>query len=45
MINGCRYCLQHHLASSKRVGLTPEDWERAQAGELFTATAKKKGQL
>jgi uncharacterized peroxidase-related enzyme len=26
MINGCRYCLQHHLASSKRVGLTPEDW-------------------
>jgi uncharacterized peroxidase-related enzyme len=27
MINGCRYCLQHHLASSKRVGLTPEDWD------------------
>jgi uncharacterized peroxidase-related enzyme len=26
MINGCRYCLQHHLASSKRVGLTSEDW-------------------
>lgn len=26
MINGCRYCLQHHLASSKRVGLTPENW-------------------
>ncbi len=26
MINGCRYCLQHHLASSKRAGLTPEDW-------------------
>ena len=25
-INGCHYCLQHHLASSKRVGLTPEDW-------------------
>jgi uncharacterized peroxidase-related enzyme len=26
MINGCRYCLQHHVASSKRVGLGPEDW-------------------
>jgi len=26
MINGCHYCLQHHLASSKRVGITPEDW-------------------
>jgi len=26
MINGCHYCLQHHLASSKRVGLMPEDW-------------------
>src|SRR6266851_189572 len=25
MINGCRYCQQHHLTSSKRVGLTPED--------------------
>ena len=21
MINGCRYCMQHHLAASKRVGL------------------------
>lgn len=27
MINGCRYCLQHHLASSKRAGLTPDDWK------------------
>src|ERR1700737_5600301 len=26
MINGCRYCLQHHLASSKRATVTPEDW-------------------
>ena len=24
-INGCRYCTQHHVASSKRVGLTAED--------------------
>jgi uncharacterized peroxidase-related enzyme len=27
MINACHYCLQHHLSSSKRVGLTAEDWE------------------
>lgn len=26
LINGCRYCTQHHVASSKRAGLTPEDW-------------------
>ncbi len=27
MINGCNYCLQHHLASSKRVGISPDDWQ------------------
>ncbi len=26
MMNQCQYCLQHHLASSKRAGLTQEDW-------------------
>lgn len=26
MINQCNYCLQHHLSSSKRAGLTPDDW-------------------
>src|SRR5260370_17467815 len=26
LINGCRYCTQHHVASSKRVGLGAEDW-------------------
>src|SRR5438309_11623435 len=26
LINGCRYCTQHHVASSKRVGLTADDW-------------------
>src|SRR3979409_235904 len=26
LINVVRYCTQHHLASSKRVGLTAEDW-------------------
>src|SRR5258708_16282351 len=25
LINGCRYCTQHHVASSKRAGLTAPD--------------------
>jgi uncharacterized peroxidase-related enzyme len=32
LINGCQYCTQHHLASSKRVGLTIEDWLALKAG-------------
>src|SRR5690242_13501728 len=32
MINGCHYCLQHHLASSKRAGLTPGDWSSLEQG-------------
>jgi uncharacterized peroxidase-related enzyme len=31
-INGCRYCAQHHIASSKRVGLTSEDYPALKAG-------------
>lgn len=31
-LNGCSYCLQHHLASSKRAGLTPEDWQALKDG-------------
>ena len=26
MLNHCDYCLQHHMASSKRAGLSVEDW-------------------
>jgi uncharacterized peroxidase-related enzyme len=33
LINGCRYCTQHHLSSSKRVGLTAEDWAALKAGD------------
>jgi len=32
-INGCRYCLQHHVASSKRVGLAAEDWKGLKEGD------------
>ena len=31
-LNGCNYCLQHHLASSKRTGLTAEDWKALTQG-------------
>ena len=33
LINGCRYCTQHHVTSSKRVGLTPEDWAALKVGD------------
>ena len=33
LINGCRYCTQHHVTSSKRVGLTPGDWAALKAGD------------
>lgn len=33
LINGCRYCTQHHVTSSKRVGLTPDDWTALKAGD------------
>jgi uncharacterized peroxidase-related enzyme len=42
MINQCRYCLQHHLASSKRVGLTPEDWKALQGGDYSRFAEKEK---
>ena len=32
-INNCHYCLQHHLASSKRVGLTAEAWNGLKEGD------------
>ena len=32
LINGCRYCAQHHVASSKRAGLTADDWTALKAG-------------
>lgn len=33
-INACNYCSQHHMASSKKVGLGPEDWKAMKAGDL-----------
>jgi uncharacterized peroxidase-related enzyme len=45
IINGCRYCLQHHLASSKRVGITPEGWEALKAGNYSSFTEKERDAL
>lgn len=45
LINGCHYCTQHHLASSKRVGLTGEDWSRLKAGDYSRYSDKERAAL
>jgi uncharacterized peroxidase-related enzyme len=45
MINGCDYCLQHHLAGSRRAGLTPEDWRQLRNPASSTFTDKEKAAL
>jgi uncharacterized peroxidase-related enzyme len=44
-INGCRYCTQHHVASSKRVGLTSEDWSALKAGNYSRFSEKERTAL
>ena len=41
MINGCRYCMQHHLAASKRMGLTAEDWSALKQGNYSSYSEKE----
>jgi len=45
LINGCHYCTQHHVASSKRVGLTTEDWSALRAGDYSRYSEKERGAL
>jgi uncharacterized peroxidase-related enzyme len=45
MINECRYCLQHHLASSKRVGLVAEDWAALKQGNFSRFNEKERAAL
>jgi uncharacterized peroxidase-related enzyme len=45
MINSCRYCLQHHLASSKRAGVMPEDWSALKHGNFSRFSEKEKAAL
>jgi uncharacterized peroxidase-related enzyme len=45
LINECHYCLQHHLASSKRVGLTSEDWSALKHGNYAGFSPKERAGL
>jgi uncharacterized peroxidase-related enzyme len=45
MINGCRYCMQHHLAASKRVGLTPEEWQNLKTSNYAGFSPKEQAAL
>lgn len=45
MINQCHYCLQHHLASSKKPGVTSEDWKALQAGDYSRFEEKEQTAL
>jgi uncharacterized peroxidase-related enzyme len=45
LINQCYYCTQHHVASSKRAGLTAEDWAALRAGDYSRYTTKEKAAL
>jgi len=44
-INGCHYCQQHHVASSKRVGLTAEDWQTLNDCNYAATTEKEQTAL
>ena len=34
LVNGCGYCGQHHVASSKKAGLGPDDWRALKTDDL-----------
>ena len=45
MINGCNYCLQHHLASGKRAGIAAADWVALNAEDFSLYTPKEQAAL
>lgn len=45
LINECRYCTQHHLASSRRVGLSAEDWSALKSGDYSRYSEKERAAL
>lgn len=45
LINGCHYCTQHHVSSSKRVGLTAEDWSALKGGDFSRYSEKERAAL
>jgi alkylhydroperoxidase family enzyme len=34
LMNGCDYCSQHHVASSKKTNLGPQDWSALKKGDF-----------
>lgn len=45
LINECHYCTQHHVASSKRVGLTADDWAALKAEDYSRYNPKERAAL
>jgi len=45
LINGCRYCTQHHVASSKRAGVVAEDWAALKSGNYSRFAEKERAAL
>jgi len=45
LINQCHYCTQHHVASSKRVGLDAEDWTALKARDYSRYGDKERAAL
>jgi uncharacterized peroxidase-related enzyme len=45
LINGCHYCTQHHVASSKRASLTAEDWTALKAGDYSRYSERDRSAL
>jgi len=45
MINDCQYCLQHHLAGSKRVGVSPQEWQALKNGDYSSFSVKEQAAL
>src|SRR5438034_11269369 len=44
-INGCRYCTQHHVASSHRARLTLVDWIELNQGHYASLSDKERNVL
>ena len=45
MLNRCNYCTQHHHASSKRAGVSPEDWKALEDPQSAPFTDREKAAL
>jgi uncharacterized peroxidase-related enzyme len=44
-INGCHYCLQHHVNFSKNIGLVSDDWAALKQGDYSRFSEKQQAAL